>query len=56
MKQHSYSLYFGHRQPRGGQVIKEQMIVDAESYDDAVKKAYYFCRKGEEVLDIVKHN
>ena len=51
----SYLAYFGTRRLRGGWMIKEQMIINASSYDKAWAMAEARCYPGEEVLDIVNH-
>lgn len=48
-----FSIYFGHRRPRGGQLIKEQMVILAQDYDEAVSLAYHYVKQGEEVLSVV---
>ena len=50
---HQFSIYFGVRQPRGGQLIKEHMVILARTYDEAVNLAYHYVRRGEEVLSVV---
>ena len=51
----SYLAYFGTRRLRGGWMIKEQMIINASSYDKAWAMAESRCYPGEEVLDVVNH-
>lgn len=48
-----FSLFFGIRRPRGGQLIKEQMVILARDYDEAVSLAYHYVKQGEEVLSVV---
>ena len=51
----SYLAYFGTRRLRGGWMIKEQIIINASSYDKAWAMAEARCYPGEEVLDVVNH-
>jgi len=51
----TYLAYFGTRRLRGGWMIKEQMIINASTYDKAWSMAEAICHQGEEVLDIVNH-
>jgi len=55
MTKNEYSIYYGHRQGRGGWMITEQMIVMASNYNEAALMARHFCRKGEQVLEIEPH-
>jgi hypothetical protein len=48
-----FSLFFGIRRPRGGQLIKEQMVILARDYDEAVSLAYHYVKHGEDVLSVV---
>jgi hypothetical protein len=51
----SFLAFFGTRRLRGGWMIKEQMIINASSYDKAWAMAEARCYPGEEVLDVVNH-
>jgi hypothetical protein len=51
----SFLAFFGTRRLRGGWMIKEQMIINASSYDKAWALAEARCYPGEEVLDIVNY-
>jgi hypothetical protein len=51
----SFLAFFGTRRLRGGWMIKEQMIINAASYDKAWAMAEARCYPGEEVLDVVNH-
>lgn len=52
MKKHQFSVYFGTRRLRGGQMIKEHMIIMADDYTEASMLAHHFVKRGEEVLGI----
>lgn len=51
----SFIAYFGHRYGRGGQMIKEQMIINAATYNQAWNIAESRCYRGEQVLDVVDY-
>lgn len=51
-----YSIYYGHRQGRGGWMITEQLIVMASDDNEAALKARHFCPKGEQILEIETHD
>lgn len=47
-----YFVSIGHRRAHGGIFIKEQMFVEADSYDQAWRIAEGRCYNGEHIVDV----